>query len=79
MKKALMHIVTSIVDNPKKVEVIEEEQEGIVQLIISVDANDMGKIIGKEGKVIRAIRNVMKILAMKHNIRINVTIAEKPQ
>lgn len=79
MKKALTLIVSSIVDHPKKVKIQEVEQDGLVQFIISVEAEDMGKIIGKEGKVIRSIRNVMKILAMKHDKRINVQLAEQPQ
>ncbi len=76
MKKTLTYIVSSIVDNPKDVKITEDEQEGTVQLGITVNPEDMGKIIGKEGKVIRAIRNVMKILAMKNNKRINVALAD---
>lgn len=76
MKNSLKHIVSSIVDNAKDVKIEELEQDDITQLTISVNPEDMGKIIGKEGKVIRSIRNVMKILAMKQNKRINVSLAE---
>jgi uncharacterized protein len=76
MKKTLEYIVTSIVDNPDAVAIDEAEQDGIFTLTIHVDPNDVGKVIGKEGKVIRAIRNIMKIPAMKQNKRIHVTIAE---
>ena len=79
MKDALLSIVASIVDNPKDVVVEEIEDEGIVQFIVTVHKEDMGKVIGKEGKVIRSIRNVMKIPAMKQNKRINITLAENPQ
>ncbi len=75
MKDALLHIISAIVDNPKDVKVDKEEQEGITELIVTVHKDDMGKIIGKEGKVIRALRNVMKIPAMKHNLRINISLA----
>ncbi len=79
MKDTLMHLVSQIVDNPKDVKIKEEEQEGIIQFIISVNKEDMGKIIGKEGKVIRSLRNVMKIPAMKENKRINISLEEQPQ
>lgn len=79
MKDALLHIITSIVDNPKDVKVDEEEQTGVTELMVTVHKEDMGKIIGKEGKVIRALRNVMKIPAMKHNLRINISLAETSQ
>ncbi|MFH1833226.1 MAG: KH domain-containing protein [Candidatus Levyibacteriota bacterium] len=76
MKKALLYIVSSIVDNPKKVDIEEKEEDGIIQFTINLAQEDMGKVIGKEGKVIRAIRNVLKIAAIKQGKRINITLAE---
>lgn len=78
MKKALEHIVSSIVDYPEKVEIVEEEQDGIINFTIKVAAADMGKVIGKNGKIIRAIRNVIKIPAIKQNKKINVALFESP-
>jgi predicted RNA-binding protein YlqC (UPF0109 family) len=79
MKETLEFIVTSIVDSPDAVKIEEHEEDGILNLTIAVDPADMGKVIGKEGKVIRSIRNIMKMKAMKHDIRINVSLAEVPQ
>lgn len=76
MKDTLHFIVSSIVDNPDAVSIEEQQVEDITNLIITVDPNDIGKVIGKEGKVIRSIRNIMKIKAMKLGVRINVTIAD---
>lgn len=76
MKDTLHYIVSSIVDNPDEVKIDEQEENGIINLIITVAKEDMGKVIGKEGKVIRSIRNIMKIKAMKHNQRINISLAE---
>jgi predicted RNA-binding protein YlqC (UPF0109 family) len=76
MKETLHYIISAIVDNPDAVEIEEREEDGIVNLIITVAKDDMGKVIGKEGKIIRAIRNIMKIKAMKQNVRINVSLAE---
>lgn len=76
MKDTLQYIVSSIVDKTDAVRIDEQETDGITNLIITVDKEDMGKIIGKEGKVIRSIRNIMKIKAMKNDKRINVSIAD---
>lgn len=78
MKKILSLILTSIVDKPDKVEIDEQEQNGIVNFTIKVDKDDMGKVIGKNGKVIKSIRNVMKIPAIKLGKKIYVTLSETP-
>jgi hypothetical protein len=77
MKDTLHFIVSAIVDNPDAVSIDEQEEEGILNLIITVDPSDMGKVIGKEGKVIRSIRNIMKVKAMKTDKRIKISLAEQ--
>lgn len=79
MKDTLKHIVSLIVDKPEAVEINEEETDGITQFTVSADPSDIGKIIGKEGKIIRSIRNIMKIPAVKQGRRINISLAETPQ
>jgi hypothetical protein len=76
MKDALLYILQSIVSEPDKVQINEEEENGIINFTVGVDKNDMGKVIGKNGKIIRAIRNVMKIKAIKQNKKINITLLE---
>ena len=76
MKETLEYIITSLVDAPDDVHVDENEDDGTTNYIITVAKDDMGKIIGKEGKVIRSIRNIMKVKAMKENKRINISLAE---
>lgn len=78
MKAALLYIVSSVVENPDKVNIQEEESGDLVIFKVTVDKNDMGKIIGKNGKVIRAIRNVLKIPAIKQNKKINIELSENP-
>ncbi len=77
MKDTLTHIISSIVTDPDQVSVIEGEEEGVTVFTITVAKDDMGKVIGKDGKVIRSIRNVMKIPAIKQNKRISISLAEK--
>lgn len=76
MKDILEYLIKSIVDNEDKVEIVEEEKDGVINLTVSVDPEDMGKIIGKQGKVIKSIRNVMRIPAMKQNKKIYISLAD---
>lgn len=77
MKKALSYIISSIVDTPESIVIDEHEENGTINFTVQVAKEDMGKVIGKEGKVIRAIRNVMKIPAIKQGKRINITLTEQ--
>jgi predicted RNA-binding protein YlqC (UPF0109 family) len=76
MKDILQYIISLIVQKPEAVKIEEEEKDGILQYSITADPSDIGKIIGKEGKIIRSIRNVMKIPAIKEGKRINVSLAD---
>lgn len=77
MKDILLFIISSIVEDFKKIEIEENEEDGVTNLLVSVPKEEIGKVIGKEGKIIRAIRNVMKIPAIKQGKRINISLSEK--
>lgn len=76
MKDTLSFIISSIVEKSESVEVAEEENQGIVNLTVKVDPQDMGKVIGKEGKVIKAIRNLMRIPGVLQGKKIYITLVE---
>jgi len=76
MKDTLYYLVTSLIDNPDSVKIEESDEDGTTQYIISLAKEDMGRIIGKEGKVIRSIRNAMKVKAIKEGKRINISLNE---
>ena len=76
MKETLHHIISGIIDNPNELNITEEETDGNIRFKIAVAKEDVGKVIEKGGKVIRAIRNVLKIQAMKENKRINISLEE---
>lgn len=60
LKTILADIAKSIVDNPEAVNVVESETENSVLLTLSVAESDVGMVIGKHGRIAKAIRSVMK-------------------
>jgi predicted RNA-binding protein YlqC (UPF0109 family) len=79
MKAFLENIVKNIVENPEAVVVVQEEIEDRTNFTISVADEDMGRVIGKDGKVINAIRLIMRVLAIRQNARVRVDIQDKPK
>ena len=76
MKQVLFDIVTSIVNNPDKV-VIDEKVDGDTTILnLHVDENDLGKVIGKQGRIAKAIRTVVKAVANSNGKRVIVDISE---
>ena len=74
MKELLIFIAKSLVEHPDAVEVTETEREDSVLLELHVHEDDMGKVIGKQGKIAKAIRSVMKAAAGKRNTKVIVDI-----
>ena len=74
MKQVLTDIAKAIVDAPELVVVTEREEGDNVFLELMVSADDMGKVIGKRGKIANAIRTVVKATATKDNKRVIVNI-----
>lgn len=75
MTKELTEIIAkALVDNPDSVSVKEEENGRDVTLILSVDPADMGKIIGKQGRIANALRTVVKAASVKEGRRVDVEI-----
>jgi hypothetical protein len=63
-----------LVDQPDMVEVAEEESEGTTTLRLKVAPDDMGKVIGKQGRIARAIRTLVKAAAISEEKKVNVEI-----
>mgnify|MGYP000082222643 CR=1 FL=1 len=76
MKELLESIAKSLVDNPDDVSVREVEGERSLILELRVAEEDMGKVIGKQGRIAKAIRTVMKAAAMRNNKRVVVEIIQ---
>jgi len=78
MKELLVFIAKSLVSNPDEVSVSEVEtgSDRSVMLELRVAKEDMGKVIGKQGKIARAIRMVMKAAAVRENVHVSVEIVQ---
>ena len=74
MKEMLELLVKNLVDNPSAIEISEKEEGKSLTLELRVDPQDMGKVIGRQGKIAKAIRVLMKAYAVKENKKINVEI-----
>lgn len=75
LKETLANIARAIVDNPDEVTVITaEEDETHIKLQLSVAPSDMGKVIGKHGKIAKAIRQLMKAAANGSGKKVTVDI-----
>ena len=74
MKELLEIIAKNLVDDPSAVVVKETDKDGAILLELSVAPEDMGKVIGKQGRIAKAIRTVMKASAIHNNVRVTVEI-----
>lgn len=75
MKELVEVIAKALVDKPEDVLVVETTDEsGEITLELKVAPEDMGKIIGKQGRIAKSIRNVVKAAATKENVKVNVEI-----
>lgn len=74
MKELVTNIAKAIVDEPEEVHVNKVEGEKSVILELSVADDDMGKVIGKQGRIARAIRTVVKAAATKEGKKVIVDI-----
>ena len=76
MEELLKSLASGLVDEPDKIEVTVDEpnEEGIIVYHLHVAADDMGRVIGKQGRIAKAIRVVMRAVANRRNEKIMVEI-----
>lgn len=72
----LEYVVKTLVDNPADVKIVRSVDELGVLLTLNVNAEDMGKIIGRQGNTAKAIRILLRVVGMKNNARVNLKINE---
>ncbi len=76
MKELVEVIARALVDNPDQVVVTQTEDEKGVNIELHVAPEDMGKVIGRQGRIAKAIRSVVKAASSKDNERVNVEIVQ---
>jgi uncharacterized protein len=75
MKELIETIVKALVDHPDEVQITEVERDDAITYQLSVHSDDMGKVIGKQGRIAKAIRTVVHAASSNHNKRIYLEIA----
>lgn len=74
MKELVEVIAKALVENPDEVVVTEKEEGKHITLELHVAASDMGKVIGKQGRIAKAIRSVVKAASSRENKKVDVEI-----
>ncbi|MEK7511338.1 MAG: KH domain-containing protein [Patescibacteria group bacterium] len=69
-------VIKALVDNPDAVVITRTVDEMGVLLTLTVHPDDMGKIIGRDGNIAKALRTLLRVVGMKHNARVNLKINE---
>ena len=76
MRELIEYMARAIVDNPDAVEVIEEEADDHVVFRLKVAEDDMGRVIGKQGRIANAMRTLLKVAAIRRGERAVLEIGE---
>lgn len=76
MKELVETIAKALVDSPDEVVVLQTENEKEIVIQLHVASEDMGKVIGKQGRIAKAIRSVVKAASSKYDKKVKVEIAE---
>ncbi len=76
MKELISYIASELVDHPDEVEVVQQSQGGKVHVELSVAKDDMGRVIGKSGKVANAIRVLLRVAAATEGKQATLDVIE---
>ena len=76
MKDLLTYIAQSLVEYPDKVDVQESQNDGMTVLELRVDPSDMGKVIGRQGRIAKEIRILMRSVAQRQGKKVSVEIMD---
>jgi len=76
MKDLVEYVVKSLVESPDEVSIAEFDDENETVLELTVAGSDMGRVIGKSGRVINAIRTLAQVAAAKRGTRVSVELVE---
>ena len=75
-KDLVEYLIKSLVDNTEAASVVQSESDGKIVITIKVDSADMGRIIGKDGRIIKSIREIVRAYSAKNHEKVSVDIEE---
>ena len=70
------YVARNLADEPEAIDVLTEERRGEVSLLVHASPGDMGRLIGRRGRVIQAIRQVVRAAGASEGVKANVDVAE---
>ena len=76
MKELLTYIVQNLFDNPDQVSVTERKADGEIDYEVRVADGDMGKVIGRQGRIVKQIRVLMRAVAQRKGKKVSVEIMD---
>ncbi len=76
MVELIEQIAKSLVDDPSSVDVAMTKNDNSIDITLKVASNDMGKVIGKQGRIAKAIRAILKAVSLKEDVKVNLEIEE---
>lgn len=75
-KEFVEYIVKSLVDNKEQVEITEENTQDTTVIKVKVASEDMGRIIGKEGRIIKSVREIVRAYSAREHKKVSIDIVE---
>ena len=76
MLELIQYIVNQFAEDKENVEYEVNEKERVIEIVVTLPSSDMGKVIGKQGRIAKAIRTVVKAAAVKENKKVTVEIMQ---
>ena len=79
MREFLEYVVGQLIDNPEELIIRDEERGGAHHFMLQLPHSEVGKVIGKQGHTIRAVRNLLTSAAGRYGSRVTLEIVERPE
>ena len=76
MVELIEYIAKSLVDDPSSVDVTMSKNDDSIDITLKVASNGMGRVIGKQGRIAKAIRAILKAVSLKEDVKVNLEIEE---
>jgi predicted RNA-binding protein YlqC (UPF0109 family) len=74
LRQLVLYMATNLVESPEDVQVTVEQHGSVVQLMLRVPEREMGKVIGRQGRIAKAMRTLVMIAGSRHNLRASLDI-----